>query len=192
MAEDIQLSDAQLIDQTRHGDEQAMSCLMQRYKAAVEATASRNAGSSLEREDLIQEGLMGLLSGIYAYDASREAAPRTFLQVCIAIRIQSALRHSRRVRIVPAEHLVPFDEQYLGDSLPAQRGPEDQYIDKEETDTLYRLVDEHLSPFENEVLRLHIVGCSYGEMAQRLNKPVKAVDNAMQRIRNKLNGLVSQ
>ena len=106
---------------------------------------------------------------------------------CINNSIQSALKKVSRLKDIPQSNIVSLEEDYINDVV--HLSAEDEYLAKESVSTLSTVLYEELSSFENEVLRLHIVGCSYNEIAFRLSKTPKAIDNALQRVRRKLSGI---
>ena len=128
--------------------------------------------------------MIGLLAALRAYQPKRGAAFRTFAGTCIENAIQTALRKFSRRKDVPTGNMVPL-EDYL-DHAGTAVSAEDDFLAAESVARLSRALEQQLSPMENEVLRLHISGFRYADIASRLNKSPKAVDNALQRIRKKL------
>lgn len=159
--------------------------IIKKYRSAVEAIASKYKDSALDSEDLVQEGMIGLLAAIKSYRSDKGASFATYSKICIDNSIQSALRKFNRQKDIPANSIIEYRE----DDLPAENGhasTEDIVIARESVSQLSEVLKNSLSDFENEVLRLHIVGCSYNEIAGRLRKTPKAIDNALQRARKKL------
>lgn len=159
--------------------------LIKHYTPLVESIASKYNTSPLEQEDLVQEGMIGLLAAIKSYDRSRGAGFRTYASVCIDNSIQTSLRKFYRQKDIPLQNIVEYQEEEIPESR-VNISAEDAFIAKESVSLLTKVLRENLSDFENEVLRLHIVGCRYNEIATRLSKTPKAIDNALQRIRKKL------
>lgn len=159
--------------------------LIEEFRSIVEIVAKRYINSPMERDDLIQEGMIGLLAAIKTYDSSKGAGFKTYAYTCVDNSIQTALRKYNRQKDIPIQNLVEYLEEEIPESK-CEISAEDYVIAKEGVSLLTKLLEENLSDFENEVLRLHIVGCSYNEIAIRLCKTPKAVDNAIQRIRKKL------
>lgn len=186
----LELSDEELIHLIRSDDEEAMNCLIKRYIPIAEIIASKYSNAPIERDDLIQEGMFGFLNGVYSYDLSLPASPKTYIQICIENKIINAIRKCYRKKDFPPEDIVPFEEKYV--DLPDSdfNTPENALIDKEQTEDLTALVEKSLSAFEVSVFRLNIIGYSYVQIATKLNKSPKSIDNTLQRIRNKLNKLV--
>ncbi len=193
----INISDEELqalVTQQEAGAEEALA---ERYIRVVRACARPYFLSGGDSEDLIQEGMLGLLSAIREYDETKSASFKTYAEICIHNRIRSAIRSAGRKKNAPLNDGVPYDE-VLSDgsqSLDAryyQRGPEEQVLARETEKEFLSAYSRSLSKFEHETLRLYLQGLTYEEMAQAVGKDVKAVDNAIQRIRRKLARLSSR
>lgn len=174
-----------LLSNVQSGDSKNTEALISEYRSVVEAIASKYTNSPLEYEDIIQEGMIGLLASIKTFDESKDAKFKTYAQTCINNSIQTALRKFNRQKDIPQGAVIEYAEE----EIPEENGSisaEDYYIAGESVSMLANILKENLSEYENEVLRLHIVGCNYNEIAKRLNKTPKSVDNALQRIKKKL------
>lgn len=178
-------SDNDLI--TLRKNEDAINELIIRYKPVVEAIAVKYINSPLEKEDLVQEGMIGLLAAINSYKKEKGASFGTYARRCINNSIQSSLKKVSRLKDIPQSSLVSLEEDYFDDVV--HLSAEDEYLAKESVSTLNSVLYEELSSFENEVLRLYIMGCKYNEIAEKLDRNTKAIDNAIQRIRKKLDGV---
>lgn len=159
--------------------------LISENKALVEKIAKKYINSPLEMDDLIQEGMIGLLAAINSYNSEKGASFITYATKCINTSILGALRKLSRLKDIPQSNIIPLENEDSFDSKFALSA-EDEYLAKESVSNLSHALYEELSSFENEVLRLSISGCSYSEIAKRLDKNEKAIDNAIQRIRKKL------
>ena len=145
-------------------------------------------------EDLIQEGMLGLLSAIRQYDPKQNAAFKTYAELCIKNRLLSAVKTDSRLKHNPLNDGVPLDSLLSEESqIPLlaytelfRRTPEEQVLARENKMELQQSFKRCLSPMERNVLRLYLDGLSYQEIAEQTGKPIKAVDNAIQRIRRKL------
>ncbi len=181
------MTDEELLRLIKEGNSDATNELIIRYRSDVEAIAMRYISSPLEKDDLIQEGMIGLLAAIKSYSSEKGALFKTFAARCIDNSIKTALKKLSRMKAIPQANIIELEEDIFDSSYSLSA--EDEYLAKESvralTDTLY----EELSRFEDEVLRLYIVGHSYNEIADKLGKNAKAVDNAIQRIRKKLSGV---
>ena len=187
MSELSSKSDNELLDEIKKGNVSATNELIVRYRSTVEAIAMKYINSPLEKEDLVQEGMIGLLAAINSYNSEKGAKFATYASRCINNSVQTALRKFSRMKDIPHSNLVTLEEDFFDGMVGLSA--EDEYLAKESVSTLTEVLYEGLSTFENEVLRLYIVGCPYSEIAQRLGKNPKAIDNAIQRIRKKLNGV---
>lgn len=149
-----------------------------------------------DSEDLIQEGMIGLLSAIREFDPSKGASFRTYAQTCIHNRIKSAVRSAQRKKNAPLNDGVPLDD-VLSDETQSlgthyyERSPEEQVLARETEKEFFSAYSRCLSKMEAEALGLYLQGLSYEEMAVAMGRSVKAVDNAIQRIRRKLANLSS-
>jgi RNA polymerase sporulation-specific sigma factor len=146
-----------------------------------------------DSEDLIQEGMIGLMNAVREYDPDKAASFRTFAEICIRNRLYSVLRSATRDKHSPLNQSVSLDTPFFdsnsytsGTSDLAQRNPEDFLIDREHTQSLLSGVRKQLSEFEAKILGYYLDGLSCREIADTVGKPPKSVDNAVQRIRRKL------
>ncbi|MBQ9228672.1 MAG: sigma-70 family RNA polymerase sigma factor [Eubacterium sp.] len=181
------LTDNELLSEIRNGEQTAITALIERYKSVVEIIVAKYRDAPLEREDLVQEGMIGLLAAMNAYSSEKGAAFHTFASRCIDNSVKTALKKFSRMKDVPPSATVAYEEEALDSQLTLSA--EDEFLAKESVSALTEILYEGLSRFENEVLRLFIVGHSYAEIADKLGKNPKAIDNAIQRIRKKLNGV---
>lgn len=185
----ISINDTILSNAKSSSNDNTIEARIKDNRALVDDIVKKYVNTPLEREDLVQEGMIGLLAAIKTYKSEKGASFKTYASTCIDNSIQSALRKFNRKKDIPAKEMVEYQEELI----PENNGhisAEDSFIAQENIALLNRALSENLSDFENEVLRLHIVGLSYSEIAARLCKSPKAVDNALQRIRKKLAGIV--
>ena len=180
-------TDNDLLTEIKNGQPGAIETLIERYRPTVEAIAMKYINSPFEKDDLMQEGMIGLLAAIHSYQPEKGAKFVTYASICINNSVQTAIRKFSRMKDIPPSSIVALEEDFLDNRLGLSA--EDEYLAKESVSTLTEVLYEGLSSFENEVLRLYIVGCSYQEIAEKLGKNPKAIDNAIQRIRKKLGGV---
>ena len=191
-----QLTDEQLQTLAVQGDTGAEDLLARRYIRLVRICARPYFLSGGDSEDLIQEGMLGLLYAIREYHPGKGASFHTFAETCIHNRIQSAIRSAARKKHAPLNDGVSLDQflsddsQSLGDAF-IQRSPEEQVLARETETELLSASEKRLSPLEARVLSLYLGGLSYQEMAAETGRDPKAIDNAVQRIRKKLANLPS-
>ena len=136
----------------------------------------------MDRDDLQQEGLLGLLTATQTFRADGGASFSTYARTCARHRVISAVRRSRWREEVS----LPEDEESAGGFSAGQAGPEQTVLEKDEEQRLHQRLRQRLTPLEYEVLCEHLQGYSYKEIAARLQIACKSVDNALQRIRRKL------
>ena len=188
-----QRSDEALCQAVSEGSREAEEILVTRYNRLVRTCARPYFLIGGDSEDLIQEGMVGLIKAVREYDPLRDASFRTFAEICIRNRLFSVLRAASRDKHAPLNQSVPLDTPFLdsnsytsGTSHLAQRNPEDFLIDREHTAALLAGVRKQLSEFEAEILGYYLDGLSCREIAETVGKAPKSVDNAVQRIRRKV------
>lgn len=186
------MTDAELLALSAAGDLQAEETLIRRYSRIIRSLARPFFLTGGDQEDLLQEGMLGLLSAIRSYDPGKNASFRTFAMLCIRRRLISALRGSAGTQNVSLDDCLSL-ESSLFDELSSRndntRGPEELLIDREEAQKRYQSLLQLLSSYEQSVLRCFLRGMSYREIAKTTNRSEKAVDNAVQRIRRKFQKL---
>ena len=196
LSEFVLKSDEELQGLAKAQNVSAEEVLAERYAREVRMCARPYFLIGGDSEDLIQEGMIGLLSAIREYEADKGASFRTYAQICIRNRIRSAVRSSQRRKNAPLNDGVPLDDvlsdesQSLGAHYYA-RSPEEQVLARETDKEFISAYSRCLSKLEAEILDLYLDGLSYGEIAAASGHDVKAVDNAVQRIRRKLAKLPS-
>jgi len=175
-------TDEELVSLSQSGDKNALSVLLRRFKSFVSGVSSRYDGVSLEKDDLFQEGMLGLLSAVYTYSPGKNAAFRTYAGVCVNNSLKSVIRRENENKNIPLNTYIPLDDLNISGGTE----PENKLISLEETKALYSIFDRDLSALEKKVLLCRLDGLGYAETAAKLNITEKAVDNAMQRVRAKL------
>ena len=172
------------------GDQNAEEILLKKYYRLVRVCARPYFLAGGDSEDLIQEGMLGLLSAVRQYDPNRDTSFRTFSELCIKNRLITAIKTAARPKHSPLNDCVPLESSQFEESRTRSsynmRNPEDLIIDKERTEELTAKLKCFLSQLESKVLVFYLEGLSYSEIAEQLGKSVKSVDNAVQRIRKKI------
>ncbi len=172
------------------GDLQAEEQLAERYVRLVRCLARPYFLVGGDSEDLLQEGMIGLLSAIRQYDPERETAFKTFAEACIRNRIYTAIKSALRSKHTPLNGYISIESPQFDESQTRTAGiltdPEDIILARERVSEVLEAAQSSLSAMESKVLGLYLDGCSYEEIARLLNRPEKSVDNAIQRIRRKL------
>jgi RNA polymerase sporulation-specific sigma factor len=187
-------ADEQLVARVHDGDDVAIAVLLTRYRPLIRGRARTYFLVGGDRDDLVQEGMLGLFKAVRDFDASREMSFRGFAEVCVNRQIISAVKAATRFKHRPLSGYVSLTEPIdvggssIADTIvaPGLQDPADVLVSTERMDALRAHLETSLSTFEAEVLNLHLGGASYSEMALRVGRGTKAVDNALQRIKRKL------
>ncbi len=187
-------------------DEEIMEYLINKYKYLVRRKANQMFLLGGDKDDLIQEGMIGLFKAVREYDAIKNVEFRYFAELCITRQLYTAVSASQRKKHQPLNTYVSFydiknpmaengEKQILLEDLIASgssKNPEELWIDKENGLLLEHVIEENLSGFEKKVVESYLDGNTYQEIAERLGKPVKSIDNAMQRIKRKLKQVMAE
>jgi RNA polymerase sporulation-specific sigma factor len=190
-------SDDELVLAARAGDDVALAELLTKYRNFARVKARSYFLVGADREDIVQEGMIGLYKAIRDFNTEMQTSFRAFAELCVTRQIITAIKTATRQKHTPLNSYVSFNrpvvsdedgDRVLGDVIPtvAITDPADLVISSERIRALQRHFDEVLSDLEAEVLRLYVEGKSYQEIAESLNRHVKSIDNALQRIKRKL------
>lgn len=193
-----QMTDEDLIELIKSDNKLALEHLINRYKDLVNIKVSKYYIIGAEREDIIQEGLIGLYKAIKSYQPDKQNSFKSFAGICIERQLITAIKTSNRQKHMPLNSYVSLnkdayeneDESNNTDLMSVLdaniiEDPLDMITKKEYYQLVENTIDKSLSNFEKKVLNCYIQGESYIEIAQRLEAPVKSIDNAIQRIRKK-------
>jgi RNA polymerase sporulation-specific sigma factor len=189
--------DEALLARARSGDDVALTELLDRYRPLARAKARTWFLVGGDREDVVQEGMIGLYKAVRDYDPSRPGSFHGFAELCVTRQVITAVKSANRHKHGPLNSALSLDrgaegedggEHLLADTLAAsnESDPADLVVSAERLRDLRSYLDSVLSGLEVEVLRLHVEGKSHGEIAESLQRQVKAVDNALQRVKKKL------
>ncbi len=188
-------TDEQLVALVNAGDDRAMTELLQRYRGFARAKARSYFLAGGDREDTVQEGMIGLYKAVRDYAPGHGSSFRSFAELCITRQILTAIKTATRHKHAPLNSYVSFDRPHdgdpdrtLGDTVAAEGDvdPLAQLVASDELRRLQAAFDEVLSGLETDVLSLYVEGRSYQEIADLLGRRVKSIDNALQRIKRKL------
>ena len=190
------MKDEELIEVIRTGNKSALEYLINRYRELVNIKVSRYYIIGAEREDIVQEGLIGLFKAIKCYKADQHNSFKSFANMCVERQLITAIKTSNRQKHMPLNsylslNMSAYDEE--NDDTPILEvfqssiieDPLDTLTKKEYYTSVENAIDKALSDFERQVLSRYINGESYVQIAQKLDAPVKSIDNAIQRIRKK-------
>ncbi len=191
------LTDEQVIDKIHQGDEEALAYILEKYKELVNMKVGKYFIVGAEKEDTVQEGMIGLFKAIKSFDNTKQNSFKSFANICIERQLITAIKSSNRQKHMPLN-------SYLSLNTAAYDNNEDDSVELLETfnsntiedplDTIMKqeyykevenAVNKNLSKFEKQVLDRFLKGDSYIKIAEKLDSPVKSVDNAIQRIRKK-------
>ena len=191
------LTDEEIIAQIKNGDEKALTYLLDKYKELVNIKVGKYFLIGAEREDIIQEGMIGLYKAIKSFDKQKQNTFKTFANMCVVRQLITAIKTSIRQKHMPLnsylslntaaydnddENSVELIDTFNNDTT---EDPLETIMKKEYYEQIQNNIEKSLSKFEKQVLDRFIKGESYNVIAKRLNSPVKSVDNAIQRIRKK-------
>lgn len=190
------LTDEQLVEQVHLGNTDALDFLISKYRLFVKAKARSYFLVGADREDIIQEGMIGLYKAIRDFKEDKLASFRAFAELCITRQIITAIKTATRQKHIPLNSYVSLDkpiydedsERTLMDVItsPASDDPEFLMINREDYHYLEQKMQEVLSELEQQVLVRYLEGQSYNEISEELNRHVKSIDNALQRVKRKL------
>lgn len=196
-------TDEDLVERARTGSDGAIEELLRRYRHYARAKARTYFLAGADREDIVQEGMIGLYKAIRDFQSDKNTAFRAFAELCITRQIITAIKTATRQKHVPLNSYVSLnkgtsseneEERALADLLvgPAATDPAELVISAEEIANIRESMGRLLSSLETEVLQLYMDGKSYHEIAEMLGRHVKSIDNALQRIKRKLEAHLAQ
>ena len=190
------ITDEELVDAVREGNSEALEHLINKYKNFVRAKARSYFLIGADREDIVQEGMIGLYKSIRDFRGDKLASFKAFAELCITRQIITAIKTATRQKHIPLNSYVSLDkpiydedsDRTLLDVICGSRvtDPEELIINQEEFSGLEDKMGEILSDLERRVLMLYLDGRSYQEIALDLDRHVKSIDNALQRVKRKL------
>ncbi|WP_412733830.1 RNA polymerase sporulation sigma factor SigH [Heyndrickxia acidicola] len=196
------LEDEVLVKRFRKGDGEALNFLLHRYQRLVRAMSSRYFLRGADREDIFQEGMLGLYKAIRDFKEEKGASFKSFASLCINRQLITAVKISTRQKHAPLNTSIslnkPLNEEdkdcTLLDIIPGDNGlgPEEMIIGQERANDLAGKIISMLSGLERKVLALYLDGLTYEEMSEHLKQPLKAIDNALQRVKRKLSRFMEE
>lgn len=190
-------NDQELVELIRNGHDFALDFLMNKYKALVERKSNSYFLIGASKDDIIQEGMIGLFKAIRDYNPNREASFYSFADLCVTRQMITAVKASTRQKHAPLNSYISLnkavfeednDRTDLYEIMPSNKivDPEEVFIGEENRNIIENELSKRLSKMENEILRLYVQGINYIEIAEITNRPVKSIDNALQRIKKKV------
>ncbi len=192
----LQLEDEEIIDLVHKGETEALDFLIHKYRNFVRAKARSYFLIGADREDIVQEGMIGLFKAIRDFKEDKLSSFKAFAELCITRQIITAIKTATRQKHIPLNSYVSLDkpiydeesDRTLMDVISGAKvlDPEELIINQEEFDHIEVKMAELLSDLERKVLALYLDGQSYQEISEELNRHVKSIDNALQRVKRKL------
>ncbi|WP_404802396.1 RNA polymerase sporulation sigma factor SigH [Bacillus shivajii] len=190
------IEDDSLVEYVREGDSTALEYLINKYKNFVRAKARSYFLIGADHEDIVQEGMIGLYKAIRDFKGDKLSSFKAFAELCITRQIITAIKTATRQKHIPLNSYVSLDkpiydeesDRTLLDVICGSKvsDPEELLINQEEFDDIELKMGEILSDLERKVLMLYLDGQSYQEISSDLNRHVKSIDNALQRVKRKL------
>lgn len=193
------MSENDIINLAQNKEDSAMEYLLEKYKPLVRQKTRKLFLIDGDKDDLIQEGMIGLFKAVRDYQAGKDAAFRTFADLCISRQLYSAIKKSNRLKNQPLNSYISIysDEFNDADELVGDRtvissgsdnitNPEAIVIDRESAVDMQNQMFDKLSKMEREVLKRYLDGMTYQEIAADMKKSPKSIDNALQRIKGKI------
>ena len=192
-----QMTDEKLIENIKNDDHIALECLMKRYNDIVNMKANKFFIIGAEKEDIVQEGMIGLYKAVKSFDMQKQNSFKTFANMCIERQLITAVKNSNRQKHIPLNSSVSLNAAAYDDNedmdkidvldIKALDDPSEIIAEREYFESMENKIKKVLSQFELQVLHEYEKGRSYADIAMTLNAKVKSVDTAIQRIRKKAN-----
>ena len=190
------MTDEQVVKLAQDADSRALEYLLNKYKNFVRTKARSYFLIGADHEDIVQEGMLGLYKAIRDYRAEKLSSFRAFAELCVTRQIITAIKTATRQKHIPLNSYVSLNkpiyddesDRTLLDVIMEARAtnPEDLIIGQENITSINARINEVLSPLEQDVLQLYLDGKSYQEIAEIIGRHVKSIDNALQRVKRKL------
>ena len=188
------ISDEELLRQIHGGSDDAMECLLEKYRDMVRKEARKFFLAGGDEEDLIQEGMIGLFKAITSYQEGKSTSISTFGYLCVHRQIYTTITAFNRKKRIPLNTSISlFEYKDQGNEFALDEilenpdeTPEESLLRKEEIKDYYQKINQKLSKFEKQVMYYYLNGDNYTVIAKKLGKTDKSIDNAIQRIRKKI------
>ena len=197
-----QIADEQLLAQIKAGNGVALDQLINKYKNFVRAKAKTYFLVGADKEDIVQEGMIGLFKAIRDFKDDKLVSFKSFAEICVTRQIITAIKTATRQKHMPLNSYISLNKPVFEDdgertlmetiNHDTISDPELLFISKEELNRIEGKINEILSPLELEVLHFYLQGKSYQQIAVILNKEVKSIDNALQRVKKKIEKFLTE
>ena len=189
------MKDEDIVKIAQEGNEEALDFIFRKFRPQVARKANSYFLAGADKDDIVQEGMIGLFKAIRDYKPDKDASFRSFAELCITRQIITAVKSASRLKHSPLNSYVSLDKPISEDNYDStllniiaqgsSSNPEDIVIGKENMEQVEIKMEEVLSGLECKVLSMYLKGKSYSEIASLLNKDAKSIDNALQRIKKK-------
>lgn len=190
------MTDNQLVKLANEGDDYAMEYLILNYKNFVRAKSRSYFLIGADRDDIVQEGMLGLFKAIRDFKEEKNISFKSFAELCVTRQIITAVKTATRLKHTPLNTYISLNKPVYEDEAEktlmeilnnrCELDPEEIIINKEKLEETEKKIQKNLSKFENTVLNLYLSGKDYQEIAVALDKPAKSIDNALQRVKKKI------
>ena len=191
------MTDEKLIENIKQEDQNALNCLIERYNEVVSMKANKFFMIGAEKEDMVQEGMIGLYKAVKSFNTEKQNSFKTFANMCIERQLITAVKNSNRQKHIPLNSSISLNAAAYDDNedmdkldvldVKVLNDPSDIIADREYFQSIENKIKENLSDFELQVLYEYEKGKTYAAIAEKLNAKIKSVDTAIQRIRKKAN-----
>lgn len=190
------MQDDEIIVLATNGNSKAVDYIINKYVRLVRSKARPYFLIGADREDIIQEGMIGLFKAIRDYRVDKDSSFKIFAEVCISRQIITAIKTATRQKHIPLNSYISLNKPMFDDENDrtlldiidekVSQDPEQMYINREKFAIIEQKIYQVLSSLEKKVLKLYLEGKRYNEIAEKMGKPMKAIDNALQRVKRKL------
>jgi len=198
----LDMTDEEIALLAQQPDGAALEYLLNKYKNFVRSRARSYFLIGADHEDIVQEGMIGLYKAIRDYKTDKLASFRAFAELCVTRQIITAIKTATRQKHIPLNSYVSLNKPIYDDehdrtlldviSEEIQSNPEELLISQEDLTLIEGRIGEMLSPLEKQVLLRYLDGKSYQEISEELGRHVKSIDNALQRIKRKMQGFLDE
>jgi RNA polymerase sporulation-specific sigma factor len=194
------LDDEELLRRVHQGNSLALDVIIHKYINFVRAKARTYFLIGADKEDIIQEGMIGLYKAIRDYDGDKLSSFKAFAELCVTRQIITAIKTATRFKHMPLNSYISLDKPLRDEDKDrtlldvmvgsAEIDPQELLINRENMGNMQLKLSKLLSRLEKEVLQLYLEGCTYQEISEELNRHEKSIDNALQRVKRKLEHLL--
>ncbi len=195
------LTDEELVELSVIGDKSATEYIFNKYKNFVKAVVRMYFLVGADRDDVVQEGMIGLFKAIRDFDETKQTSFKSFAEMCVKRQVLTAIKNATRQKHMPLNSYISLSKPSYNDENSDETlidiltgtdsiDPEELFIGKENIEILGVKIEENLSKLEKQVLSMYLKGVSYQEIAKIMERPPKSIDNALQRVKKKLEKLI--